>query len=85
MSRIPPVQPPPERPLVIHKGCCKHCPSKPGSTPTPEVEDYLASPREIQVESCFPCGWRPEKLCKGYCDLMNVTEGDLRVSEAPPV
>jgi hypothetical protein len=66
-----------QRPKIIHKECCKHCPSKPGTTPDPEVEDFLAATRDIQIASCFPCGWRPNALCKGYCDLMKVTSADL--------
>lgn len=29
-------------------------------------------------EVTFLCAWRPEKLCRGACDRLNVTEEDLR-------
>ena len=74
---LPPLPTPTERPKVIHKQCCPNCPSAPGREPTPDTQDFLEAPRAIQIESCFPCGWRPDKLCKGYCDTMRVTEGDL--------
>lgn len=80
----PPVPPP--RPKEIHKAPCKHCPSAHAERVgehDPESQDYKAAPRAIQLESCFPCGWRPEKLCKGYCDYLGVTEGDLRNAPEP--
>lgn len=34
---------------------------------------------EIGVhDAVFPCAWRPEAMCKGVCDDVGVTEGDLR-------
>jgi hypothetical protein len=65
-----------ERPRIIHKSACAHCPSA-HFPPDPEAEDIKYAPRAIQIESCFPCGWRPNKLCKGYCDYLNITERDL--------
>ncbi|MGH9903931.1 MAG: hypothetical protein ACRD68_19140 [Pyrinomonadaceae bacterium] len=43
----------------------------------PESLDYKAAPRDVQLDSVFRCAWRPEKLCRGYCDFLGVTEADL--------
>ena len=42
-----------------------------------ENEEVKNFPREEQIKTAFPCGWRPSKLCKGYCDEFNITEKDL--------
>ena len=71
---------PPDRPCEIHKAPCKHCPSAAATRSghhDPESLDYKAAPRDVQIESVFPCGWRPEKMCKGYSDWLGVTESDL--------
>ncbi len=74
--RLPVTAPQPERPKLIHMAPCKDCPSA-HHAPDPEALDYLTYPRAVQVESCFPCAWRPQKLCKGYCDFLGVTEAEL--------
>jgi hypothetical protein len=62
------------RPTRIHTEPCERCPSA-NYPMDPQVSDIknLWS-RVDQLESVFPCAWRPEKLCKGYCDLLNVKE-----------
>lgn len=61
----------------IHANHCAHCPSA-LSGPDPECEDIKNTyPREEQLETVFRCAWRPEKLCKGYCDYLQITESDL--------
>jgi hypothetical protein len=69
-------------PKAIHARPCKHCPSAIGEKlgqHDEEATDYKAAPRDVQLESAFPCGWRPEKLCKGYCDFLGITERDMEV------
>lgn len=53
----------------VHKLPCKNCPSKHGATDL-EVKDILKLPKEKQWETVFPCAWRPNKLCRGYCDTV---------------
>jgi hypothetical protein len=61
----------------IHTSPCKHCPSA-HSEPDPECLDIKESyPREAQRDTLFRCAWRPEKLCKGYCDFLGFMEADL--------
>jgi hypothetical protein len=71
----------PPRPRVIHASPCVHCPSAAyarGEFEDPLMDEATQWPRAEQVESAFPCAWRPEKLCKGYCDVLKVTEDDLK-------
>jgi len=70
----------PNRYKEIHKVSCKNCPSvfnKKNNIIDPENEDMKVCPREEQIKSVFPCGWRGSKLCKGYCDDFNINENDL--------
>ena len=78
MNRIIPLPVVPEvRPTTIHKAPCKHCPTA-HHPPDPESIDILTTwTREQQREALFPCGWRPDKLCKGQCDELGFTEADL--------
>ena len=64
---------------MIHETCCKHCPSKQGTDP--EVQDVLTWPREQQLETLFVCAWRPDKLCRGYCETLNVTQKELETHQ----
>lgn len=63
----------------IHKGCCKHCPSKrikeAGMT-DPETEDFKAffTKEEQAQKAIFPCAWRPDKFCKGICDEFDINQ-----------
>jgi len=55
--------------MEVHIDHCPNCPSKWGEIHghDPETLDMLGWPdRHLQV---FPCAWRPEKLCRGICDL----------------
>lgn len=59
---------------VIHKSCCKRCPSQNGDT-DPESEDIKQYPKElIAKEFLFVCAWRRNKLCKGLCDNMGIDQ-----------
>lgn len=64
------------RPLTIHKQPCPKCPSA-HYPPDPESLDVQTWPRAAQRDALFPCGWRPDKLCKGQCDELGFTEADL--------
>ena len=61
----------------IHATPCALCPSA-HYPPSEEVEDIHTWPRDLQIESAFPCAWRPEKLCRGYCDELSITDSDAR-------
>lgn len=58
-----------EKPTEVHDFPCDNCPSM--FELDPGVLDILRSPEKERLESVFACAWRPEKLCKGYWDLMN--------------
>lgn len=60
---------------LIHKNACKNCPSKSGHDP--ETEDISKWDRSEQLKTVFNCAWRLEKLCKGYCDLMKISQEDI--------
>jgi hypothetical protein len=61
----------PYRHRVIHKECCKHCPSKHG--PDEETKDFMNAPKEyLAREVLFVCAWRESKLCKGLCDIYGI-------------
>lgn len=61
----------------IHDMPCDHCPS--AHFPSdPECLDILNFAHTERVKLAFPCAWRPEKLCKGNCDFMGVSEHDIR-------
>ena len=70
----------PPRPTTIHANPCAQCPSVAyvrDKFEDPIMEEALDWPRAEQVDSAFPCAWRTQKLCKGYCDYLSVTEADL--------
>lgn len=70
----------PPTPTTIHANPCAHCPSVAytrGGFDDPLMVEALGWSRTEQVESAFPCAWRTNKLCKGYCDYLSVTEADL--------
>ena len=71
-----------ERATSIHEHACAHCPSA-HFPPDEESLDYLRAPRRVQLESVFRCGWRPQKACRGYCDVLDVTEADLQAAFGP--
>lgn len=64
----------PNRHKVIHKTCCKNCPSARGhDEETQDMKDNC-SKEYIAKETAFVCAWRTSKLCKGYCDLMDINQ-----------
>ncbi len=70
----------PNRYKEIHKVSCKNCPSeynKKHNIIDYENEEVKNYPREEQLKTVFPCGWRGSKLCKGYCDEFKINETDL--------
>ncbi len=71
----------PNRHKEIHKGCCKKCPSnldRIDGTIDPESEQIKTFSKElIAKEFLFVCAWRPNKLCKGNCDYMEIDQDYL--------
>lgn len=63
-------------PTEIHDSPCVHCPSTKGIDP--ETEDIKTWPKSQRMNTVFPCAWRNEKLCKGYCDSIGVTREDIK-------
>lgn len=63
-------------PVAIHESPCRHCPSA-HHPPDPESMDLAATRRRNQVLHAFRCGWRPDRLCAGYCEQMGMTEEEL--------
>ena len=62
----------------MHTVHCKNCPSAPGQVLDLETKDILAYyPREEQLKTAFACGWNGKRYCKGYCDLLSITNNDL--------
>jgi hypothetical protein len=64
----------------IHKVSCLNCPSVVNDKLNiidPEMEDIKSYSRGDQIKSVFLCGWRGSKLCKGYCDVLNISQNDL--------
>lgn len=68
---------PPEPCSGIHAECCVHCPSKPGEWVDPECAEIMTWPKRARAETAFPCAWRRNKFCKGYCDNTGLTATDL--------
>lgn len=64
------------RAVEVHARPCARCPSA-HWPPDEEAEDYLAAPRDVQLDSVFRCAWRRTKACRGYCDFLGITEADL--------
>jgi len=68
----------PNRHKLIHKECCKHCPTennRKSGTTDPETEEIKLLPKKIIAkEFLFVCAWRNSKLCKGLCDHMGIDE-----------
>jgi hypothetical protein len=60
----------------IHRQCCPQCPSD-TTEHDPESLDIAAGVKAGEIrplDAVFPCGWRRQKLCKGVCDQIGVTE-----------
>lgn len=72
------LKPPGPRPREIHRNYCAHCPSRPGYEPDPITLDFMTYPFEVRRdEGVFPCGWRPQKMCRGICERLGITEEHL--------
>jgi hypothetical protein len=72
----------PPQPTEIHRSPCSHCPS--AHYPSdPESDDIRACDRETRAKHAFRCAWRPEKLCRGYCDDMGLDESDFAAASQP--
>jgi hypothetical protein len=65
------------RPKAIHKNPCKNCPAT--KETDPECEDIKNWPKKDRIETVFPCAWRSNKICKGYCDVMGIKQTDLNL------
>ena len=65
------------RARVLHAHPCAHCPSvhMPNDPESLEIRDHCS--REEKIESVFRCAWRRAKACRGYADVIGVTEEDL--------
>lgn len=66
-------------PRAIHRHPCSRCPADHGARRgcDPEAIELIAAPRAIQLGSVFRCSRRPEKLRKGWCDVIGVPASDL--------
>lgn len=63
--------------MKIHIESCENCPSA-NHGPDPfsiDIKEHYS--RKAQIDSAFPCAWRDEKLCKGYCDFLDLNEVDF--------
>lgn len=61
------------RPTEVHEHPCRSCPSA-HYLPDEEALDVreLVRRREMaRAEAVFPCGWRPERLCRGFSDFID--------------
>lgn len=56
--------------MGIHSKPCQYCPSSQGLDP--ESQDILKLPIELRKLFVFPCAWRTEKLCRGFCENMEL-------------
>lgn len=69
--------------MLPHDECCQHCPSGPGMGEDPETEDILTRWPLDEVSNpdlLFPCGWRPDRLCKGWHDKVKARIEELKGS-----
>lgn len=62
----------------IHAHPCAHCPSANQPEPDEMTRDILTWTRAGQLERVFRCAWRGKKACKGYCDVLGVSEAELQ-------
>jgi len=74
----------PNRRREIHDNYCEKCPShwsvlNGHSDPETEKMKELSKEAKIQ-EGLFLCAWRPNKLCKGICEALEITKEDLELS-----
>jgi hypothetical protein len=65
------------RPTLVHDKPCGPCPST--REPDEEAEDIRSFVRRGLMpadQTAFACAWRPEKLCRGWCDFVGMTKPD---------
>jgi hypothetical protein len=48
----------------------------------PECKEIFDNEPKPRIGAIFPCAWRPEKFCKGVCEVMEVTQRDIKCSLA---
>lgn len=75
MNIIPPIFKPDVLPAYVHRTPCEHCPSANAIDHDPEVKDILTMPYKDRAMTVFACAWRPNKLCKGYCETIGFQGG----------
>ncbi len=64
----------PPLPREVHESPCRNCPSVGNIEEDLELQDLLQMPLHVRKEHVFRCAWRPQKLCRGYCDVMGIEE-----------
>lgn len=67
----------------IHAKSCKHCPSAHNAKAgiiDPESAEIATLPKEdiVAEQHLFVCAWRPNKLCKGFCDFCGIDEDFIK-------
>ncbi len=73
IAKIVPCLPKLEECHGIHAKHCGNCPSRNGSS-DPECDDILLMPLAERAKTVFPCGWNRRALCRGYVQLMGLTD-----------
>lgn len=69
----------PNRHRVIHKECCKRCPSDYARRhgiedgESKDLKDGMTK-EQLAKEVVFVCAWRTSKLCKGICDYFEIDQ-----------
>lgn len=68
-----------ELPLVteVHANPCAYCPTKMDGDRDPELLAMKEASREYQAQHVFICGWRTNKLCRGYVDYYGLTDEEV--------
>lgn len=75
--KLPIVTDLPPTPTELHSAPCKQCPSTGDISEDYEMQEILESSKAVRQAHAFRCAWRPEKLCRGYCDVMGLTQEDF--------
>lgn len=70
----------------IHKKACKKCPAvimKGNDIADSQFDDIRGLEKSfIASQIAYSCFCRPNKLCKGFCDEMNLTEENLLINKS---
>lgn len=63
-------------PTTPHKDYCQRCPSNRAVYPEsdPEALEIATYPDGVKQQYVFPCAWRPNKLCRGICEVLGYDE-----------